>query len=117
MTPLAVELSVCIGVGGCGCPNSSSIFMTWTASLMLIKRDPNRAPATEDMTTLMICAMLRMAPFLGGMLLLVERGGKSSCSALYTWFAVITCVTVTCKNHVASIVRDDSVFLWCQVIE
>ena len=60
MTPLAVELSVCIGVGGCGCPNSSSIFMTWTASLMLIKRDPNSASATEDMTAfaMVLCTVV-----------------------------------------------------------
>ena len=44
-------------------------------------------------------------------LLSLNFGGKSSFSALYTWFAVITCVAVTCQNHVASIVRDASVFL------
>ena len=71
MTPFAVELSVCVGVGGCGCPISVSMFMRWTASFALMKIPTSSASAAEDMTDFMICDMLRMAPLFGGMYALV----------------------------------------------
>ena len=73
MTKFAVELSVCIGVGGCGCPISVSTFLRWTASLALMKSPASSASADEDMTDLMICAMLRMALLFGGMSALVDK--------------------------------------------
>ena len=63
-TPLAVELSVCIGVGGCGCPISANMFLMCTASLALMKSAPNSASAAEDITALIICATLCMLPLL-----------------------------------------------------
>ena len=65
-TPCAVELSVCIGVFGCGWPNSTSVVRIGTANFALMKSAPNSASAAELITALMICEMLRMAPLLRG---------------------------------------------------
>ena len=65
-TPKAVELSVCIGVGGCLCPNSSSVFLIGTAFWELMNNAPSSASAAEVMTALIIVATLIMAPLLGG---------------------------------------------------
>ena len=73
MTPFAVELSVCIDVGGCRCPISVSMFLRWTASFALMKIPPSSASAAEDKTALIICDMLRMAPLFGGMSALVDK--------------------------------------------
>ena len=73
MTPFAVELLVCIGVGGFGCPISVSMFLRWTASFALMKIPPSFDSAAEDMTALMICAMLRMDLLFGGMAALVDK--------------------------------------------
>ena len=58
MTPFAVELSVCIGVGGFGCPISVSMFLRWTAPFALMKIPPSSDFAVEEMTDFMICACL-----------------------------------------------------------
>ena len=73
MTPFAVELSVCIGVGGCRCPISVSMFLRWTASFAFLKSPLSSASAAEDMMAFMIFAMLRMAPLFGGMSALVDK--------------------------------------------
>lgn len=65
-TPSAVELSVRMGVRVCGCPISVSIFLMYTASFALTNSAPSSAFAADDMTALIIWAMLRMAPLLGG---------------------------------------------------
>ena len=73
MTPFAVELSVCIGIGGFGCPISVSMFLRWKASFALMNSPLSSDSAAEDMTTFMICAMLRMAPLFWGMSALVDK--------------------------------------------
>ena len=73
MTPVAVELSVCISVGGCGCPIYVSMFLRWTASFVLMKIPLSSASSADDLTDFMICALLRMAPLFGGMSALVDK--------------------------------------------
>jgi hypothetical protein len=65
MKPSAVELLVCIGVFGCICPISSNMFLMYTVSFALMKSAPSSASAADDMTALITCAMLRMAPLFG----------------------------------------------------
>ena len=73
ITPSAVELSICIGVGSWGCPISPSMFLRYTASFALMNSAPSSALAAEDMTAFIIWAMLSMAPLLGGNFSSVER--------------------------------------------
>ncbi len=65
-TQSAVVLSVCIGVGGCLCPRNSRACWAGMASLQLMQSAPISASAVDDMTALMICEILRMAPLLLG---------------------------------------------------
>ena len=67
------ELSVCIGVLVCGCPISSNVFRAGTVSLALIYIDPISASAADDITDLMIWAMLSTAPLFIGSSVLFER--------------------------------------------
>jgi len=73
ITPSAVELSVWMGVRGCGWPISRSICLMCTASFALIYNAPNSASAADDITALIICEMFRIAPLLGGKGALDER--------------------------------------------
>ena len=63
----AMALSVCIGVGGCGWPISSRMILINTASRAMMYSPANSASVADDMTCLMMCAMLRTAPLFGGM--------------------------------------------------
>ena len=72
-TPLAVGFLVWMGVSGRGRSISVNIFLMWTASLALINSSPNSASTTEDITALMICAILWMIPLLGGIFTLLDR--------------------------------------------
>ena len=72
-TPFAVELSVCIREGGCGCLISSKIFLMCTASLALMNSAPNSASAAEDIAFLIIGATLWMLPMLGGTSALLDK--------------------------------------------
>ena len=65
-TPMAVLLSICIGVLGCLCPISCSIFLQGTASRALINIALSSASAANDMRALMIWAILSIAPLLAG---------------------------------------------------
>ena len=56
--PWAVLLSVRIGVGSWGCPSSSSVLRSGTASLALMKSPPSSASAAEDMTRRIILAIM-----------------------------------------------------------
>ena len=47
--PTAVELSVCIGVGGCGCPSSCNVIRSGTEVWQLWKTPPISASAAEAM--------------------------------------------------------------------
>jgi hypothetical protein len=63
----AVALSVCIGVHGYGCPSFTSIWRIEMAVFTLMKRAPNSASTTDDMTAQIICKILRKVPLLKGM--------------------------------------------------
>jgi hypothetical protein len=62
MYPVAVVLSVCSGVSGCGCPVSSNVVRKIVASFALIKTDPISASDTDDITCLRIVLTIKMAP-------------------------------------------------------
>ena len=60
--PHAVELSTCMGVGGCGCPISSRVLRRATASFIFVNTPAISASAVDDVTTLMTPVGLRMGP-------------------------------------------------------
>ena len=72
MTASAMALSVCVGVAGCLCPISSNIILMHTASLAIIYSAASSASIANVITCLMMWAMLRMAPLLGGISALVD---------------------------------------------
>ena len=63
--PCAVLLPVCIGVGGCVYPISSSDWRAGMASLQLMKSAPSSASAADEKTSLMILAIVNTAPLFG----------------------------------------------------
>ena len=69
----AVELSVCNGVRGCGCPCSSSVWCIAMAVFALMNNAPSSASAADDITALIICDMLRTDQLLIGMLSWLDR--------------------------------------------
>jgi len=72
-TPSAIELSVCNGVHGCLCPIFSSMILMHMASRAMMYSAANSASVVDDITCLIMCAMLSMAPLLTGILALLER--------------------------------------------
>jgi hypothetical protein len=62
----AIVLSVCCGVGGCLCPNSSSMILMYTALRAIMYSPISSASVSVDITLLMMCAMLSTAPSFGG---------------------------------------------------
>ncbi len=73
MTASAIALSVCIGVGGCLWPNSLSIILMYTASRAMMYSPTSSALVADDVTFLIMCAMLSTAPLFGGMVVSLER--------------------------------------------
>ena len=73
MTASAIVLSVCSGVGGCLCPNSSSTILMYTASRAFMYSPASSASVADDMTFLMMCAKFSTAPLFGGMVVLLDR--------------------------------------------
>ena len=65
-TPAAVKLSVWIGDGGCFQPISINVCRMGTIYLAVMYIAPSSASAAEDITNLMIWAILRIAPFHSG---------------------------------------------------
>ena len=61
MIPEAVELSVCIGVGPCGCPISSNEVLSTSPSLALMNRPHNFASAVEAITFFRMAATTNIA--------------------------------------------------------
>ena len=59
-------LSVCIGVGGWVWPKNLSVCRAGMASWPLMYSAPISASATDDMTALIICAVVCIAPLLAG---------------------------------------------------
>ena len=64
--PSSVVLLVCIGVGGCLCSISLSACSAGIDYLKFIFRATSLDSAAEEITILVICAILRMAPLFGG---------------------------------------------------
>ena len=65
--PTDVVLLVCISVGSCLWSIYLSVWHAGMASRQLIKRAPSLYYAAENMTTLIICAMVMTEPLFGGM--------------------------------------------------
>ena len=72
MTTSDMALSVCMGMAGCLCPISSNIIHIYTTSLAIIYSAASSASVADVITCLMMWAMLRMAPLLGGISALVD---------------------------------------------
>ena len=70
--PKTVVLSVCTGVGDCLCYIYSSVCRCVTASWKLMSSAPNSASDTEDMTVLIIYAIVRTTPLLDGFAVLTD---------------------------------------------
>jgi len=66
VTPTAVELSVWIGVFGCGHPIAMRVCLWGIISLAMMKRAESSYSAAEPITHLMIWAMESMAPLKRG---------------------------------------------------
>ena len=58
----AVELSVCMGIGPCGCPIFSSEVLSTSPSLALINRPLNSAYSAESITFFIMVATTNIAP-------------------------------------------------------
>ena len=76
MKALAVALSVFNGVGGCGCPSSSSMYLIGLAVCALWKRAAVSASAALDTTCLIVLHSVRSGPFDVITLVLVGSGPK-----------------------------------------
>ncbi len=72
MTASVMALSVCMGVVGCLCPVSSNFILMHTASLAIMYSAASSASVADVITCLIMWAMLRMAPLLGGISTLVD---------------------------------------------
>jgi hypothetical protein len=59
---VAVVLSISIGVGGCLCPNSSSVVLRTDPSFAFMKTAPIYASAAEDITCLRTLLTIKIAP-------------------------------------------------------
>jgi hypothetical protein len=66
VTPTAVELSVCIGLHGCGHPMSMRVCSWGTLSQAAMKSAESSASAIEAMTNLIMVAIVRTAPLKHG---------------------------------------------------
>ena len=63
MTPAAVELSVWIGDEGCFQTISINVWQMGNIYLAIMYSAPSSSSAAEDMTNLMIWAIVRIGPF------------------------------------------------------
>ena len=68
--PLAVLLSVYIGVAGCGCPNSSHVTLSGNNCLAFIYKAPISASAADDITPFIIFAIIDIGPLIICLLLI-----------------------------------------------
>ena len=66
VTPIAVELSVCTGLCGCGQPMSMRVWELGAISRAEMNNAASSASAAEAMTNLMIVAMVKTAPLKRG---------------------------------------------------
>jgi hypothetical protein len=70
--PVVVVLSVYIGVGGCLCPNFPNVVRRNAPSLVFMKTAPIYASAAEDITFLRTLMMIKIAPFVSVLSVLVS---------------------------------------------
>ena len=82
--PVALELSVWIGVAGWGCPISASVIRSTAPSLALWKRPPDLASVAEYITFFMMLltvwmALLGVGVVVGGFVGSVERDVSVKC--------------------------------------
>ena len=63
--PTAVLLLIQIGVGGCLCPSSSSVFLIGMPSCAFIKSAPSSDSAADDITFSIILASECIGPLYG----------------------------------------------------
>ena len=66
VTPTAVELLHWTGVLGCGHPILMSACRSGTIYLVMVKRPDSLASEVDDMTFLIICAIVRTGPLWRG---------------------------------------------------
>ena len=71
-TLCAVELSICMGVFGCRCPNPTSGVRMGSANFALMNSAPNSASAAELITALIICETFKTAQLFRGMSSLLD---------------------------------------------
>eukprot|EP00957_Ditylum_brightwellii_P006606 501011-Ditylum_brightwellii.AAC.1 len=64
--PLAVELSVIMGVGGWGCPIFSRAILNPTAALPLTNKAPTSVFAADDITAVILVHSVCTAPLFVG---------------------------------------------------
>ena len=82
--PVALELSVWMGVAGWGCPISVSVIWSISPCLALWKRPPDLASVSEYITFFMMLLTVWMAPLgfgvvVGGFVGSVERDVSVKC--------------------------------------
>ena len=82
--PAAVELSVCLGVGGCGCSSSMSVVQMGTMSWALTNSAPTSDSAAEAMMFLRMGQTVWMGPLSGGWLV-GNCGMLSECLLRKRW--------------------------------
>ncbi len=78
----AIGLLVCRGVGDGLCPNSLSIILMHTASHAMMYSPASSALVADDMTFLIMCAMLSTAPLFGGTVVSLVSTGSAACLGL-----------------------------------
>jgi hypothetical protein len=116
ITPPAVKLLVWIGVHGCGWPILVSICLKYATSFAFKYRAPSSASAAYDITALMIVAMVRIAPLLGGNSSSLDRKKCPPLSAQQFLFVAVSCIIVYCKDHFACFVCKFRFVLHCTII-
>ena len=72
-TPTAVVLSTWIGVGFCGHPIYIRVWRNSTHLRAVINKEANSASAAEDITNLIICAIVSTVPLKVGIEKFLER--------------------------------------------
>ena len=63
MMPEAVELSICMGVGPCGCPISSNEVFSTSPYLAFMNRPPSSASTAEAITFFRMAATTNIAHY------------------------------------------------------
>ncbi len=73
ITPSAIALSVCIGVGDCLWPISLRMICMYTASCAMMYSITSSASVADAITFFIMCAMLRMDLLLAGSCMSLDK--------------------------------------------